>query len=118
MIAWAKGVNKKVYGLNITQSNNFTEVTFESGLKRRYLNDFRAYKQYSFKITLNDSPNDSQSEYKKFLNWYENTLMSGALSFSFIDFDDIKKTKEYFFAQAPTVQGQALKEVSISLQEA
>ncbi len=117
MIKWAENVNTKAYGLEINTNTNYTEVSFESGTKRRFLNDTRAHKKYSFKLCFDDSPDSSDTEYKRFLNWYENVDYSGAFSFEFIDFDNIKNTKEYFFIDAPSVSGQAIKEVSLSVEE-
>lgn len=118
MQSWPTNVNKKAYGLEVNTNSNYTEVSFESGQKRRFLNDTRAHKKYSFKLAMDDSPTDANSEYKQFLDWYENTLFSGALTFEFIDFDNVKNTKEYFFADAPSVSGQKIKEVSLSVEEA
>lgn len=118
MQEWPSGVNTNVYGLEIQGATNYTEITFEAGNKRRILNDLKAHKTYSFKLSMDDSPYNSSSEFKAFMTWFSETLHNGAESFEFIDLDDITKTKEYFFAQAPSASGQSPKEVSLKLEEA
>lgn len=118
METWPSGVNRKAYGLEISGATNYTEVTFEAGTKRRILNDLKAHKTYTFKLSMDDEPDNSSSEFKAFMVWYEETLHSGAQTFEFIDFDDISKTKEYFFSSAPKATGQTPKEVTLSVEEA
>lgn len=118
MKSWPEYVNRKAYGLETTLGKNYTEVSFEAGTKRRILNDLKSRRKYSFKIDMEDDPDNSGSEYKKFVAWFEDELMGGAESVSFTDFEDISKDKEYFFAESPSASGQGLKEVSITLEEA
>lgn len=118
MEKWPDGVNRRAYGLEISGAANYTEVTFEAGTKRRILNDLRAHKTYTFKLSMDDDPASGSTEFKAFMAWYEETLHSGAETFEFIDFDNVSKTKEYFMASPPKATGQSPKEVSLSLEEA
>lgn len=114
---WPDKVNKKAYGLETSFGKNYTEVSFEAGTKRRILNDLKVRKKYTFKIDMADSPKNQTSEYKVFMNWFDNTIHGGAESFSFIDFENVENEKEYFFAELPSSSGQDIKTVSFSLEE-
>lgn len=118
MKAWPDNVNREAYGLETAMGKNYTEVSFEAGTKRRVLNDLRARKKYTFKIDMDDNPDDTASEYKVFLCWFESTLHCGAESVSFTDFENPGSEKEYFFDGAPSASGQGHKVVSITLEEA
>ncbi|WP_178842698.1 hypothetical protein [uncultured Treponema sp.] len=118
MKTWPQNVSKKAYELSVTFGKNYTEVSFEAGTKRRILNDLKVRKKYSFKIDMQDDPVNQNTEYKKFMNWFETEIHGGAESFSFIDFENTAYEKEYFFSDSPSVTGQEIKTLSFSVEEA
>jgi len=118
MKSWPEKVNRKAYGLEISMGKNYTEVSFEAGTKRRVLNDLKTRRKYTFKIDMDDKPEDKSSEYKVFLRWFSESLHGGAESVSFTDFEDPDAEKEYFFDGTPSAGGQERKTVTMTLEEA
>ena len=80
-VAWHPDVNKKAYGMDSATIENVERVEFESGKARTFLKNTAAKKTHSFMLKMDDVGDNS--EYKKFVTWWESTLLGGALSFYF-----------------------------------
>lgn len=115
MVAWADGVNQKAYGMNTEYEDNLVKIQFDSGKERTYLKNSAPKKEFSFNLRFEDS--GANSEYKKFLNWYENILLSGSQSFEFPNLITHNGTAEYKMTDTPSARGQKYKEVSFSVIE-
>ena len=98
MVAWPEDVNQKAYGMNTEYEDNLVKIQFDSGKERTYLKN-------------------SSSEYKKFLNWFENVCLSGSQSFAFPNLITHSGNAEYKFTDTPSARGQKYKEVSFSVIE-
>ena len=77
MVAWPDGVNQKAYGMSIDYEDNKVEIEFDSGKKRTYLKNSSPKKEFSFNLKFDDS--GANSEFKKFLSWYDNVLSAAAV---------------------------------------
>lgn len=115
MVAWADGVNQKAYGMSTEYEDNLVKIQFDSGKERTYLKNSSPKKEFSFNLRFEDS--GANSEYKKFLNWYENVLLSGSQSFEFPNLITHNGTAEYKMTDTPSARGQKYKEVSFSVIE-
>lgn len=114
-VAWPDGVNTRAYGMETGYLENTEAVEMKSGRRVVYLKNSSPRKAFSFNLYLNDQ--GSNSEYKKFMQWYENTARSGSENFMFPDLITHSGTKEYQFSGTPTARGQKNKEVTISVVE-
>ena len=114
-VNWPDGVNNKVYGLSTTMNDNLQVQTFESGAKRTWLKNSVTKKKFSFLLLFSDRGSDS--EFKKFLSWYDNVCLSGSISFYFLNLISKSGVKEYKFTEVPTIKGNIFKEVSFDLEE-
>lgn len=110
---WAQGVNQDFYALSTTVTENVEVVEFESGAKRTYLKNSSPKKKYSFSLSL-----WTRAEEINFWNWYENTILSGSLTFGLTDLTKLSGTTEYRMTGVPSVSGQYPKTVQISVEEA
>ena len=115
MVAWPDGVNQKAYGMSIDYEDNKVEIEFDSGKKRTYLKNSSPKKEFSFNLKFDDS--GANSEFKKFLSWYDNVLLSGTQSFAFPNLITHEGTSEYKMTDTPSARGQKYKEVSFSVIE-
>lgn len=110
---WPGTVNTDFYGLTTSVKDNLQTVEFESGAKRTYLKSSEAKKTYSFSLTL-----WTLEEEEAFWSWYDDTILSGSLSFGLTDLLTGKGTTEYRLTGQPSVSGQYPKELSLSVEEA
>ena len=113
--AWATGVNTKAYGMDTGYEENSEVVEMKSGRKVSYLKNSIPRKVFSFSLMMTDD--GVNSEYRKFLYWYENTCHSGADSFLFPNLITHSGNIEYRFTSPPSARGQLHKEVSIECEE-
>jgi hypothetical protein len=114
-VAWHPDVNKKAYGMDTAPIENVERVEFESGKARTYLKNTAAKKTHSFMLKLEDVGDNS--EYKKFVAWWETNLLGGALSFYFPDLITHDSDTEYRPIGTYSATGQKWKEVSITVEE-
>jgi len=114
-VAWSASVNTNAYGLDIGGGDNVERVEFESGKSRTYLKNSVPKKLYSFILSMEDV--GSSSEFKAFVTWWENTLLSGSLSFLFPNLITHSGTSEYRPTGTYSANGQKRKEVTISVEE-
>ena len=114
-VAWHPDVNKKAYGMDTAPMENVERVEFESGKARTFLKNTAAKKTHSFMLKMYDVGDNS--EYKKFVTWWESTLLSGALSFYFPDLITHDGDTEYRPLGTYSAAGQKWKEVSITVEE-
>lgn len=115
MVAWPDGVNTKAYGMNTGYEDNLVKIKFDSGKERTYLKNSSPKKKFSFNLKLEDV--GENSEYKKFLRWFENVCLSGSQSFAFPNLITHNGAAEYKFTDTPSSRGQKYKEVSFSVIE-
>lgn len=114
------------YGLDGSYTENTEEVSFKSGRTIQYLKNSTPKKQYSLNLWLNDTKaitdstlGQSRTEFGWFLYWYENTVKSGTETFyleNIVTRDDT--FNEYRLIDIPSWNGQANKEVTITIEEA
>lgn len=99
-VQWPGGVNTKIYGLSSGAEENYVEVKFESGKRRRFLKNTKASKTHSFNLNLY-----SKEEELTFWAWYNDTLKCGAESFVLADLINHDVNKTYLLASTPSVDG-------------
>lgn len=114
-VFWPSGVNTDAYGMDNGGGNNVTFVEFESGKARSFLKNSAPKKVFSFVIEMEDV--GETSEYKTFIAWWDNTLLSGALSFYFPNLITHSGLKEYRMTDSYSSTGQKNKEVKFSVEE-
>ena len=114
-VAWHPDVNQKAYGMDTAPMENVERVEFESGKARTYLKNTAAKKTHSFMLKLEDDGADS--EYRKFVTWWEYTLLGGSLSFYFPNLITHDGYTEYRPIGTYSATGQKWKEVSITVEE-
>lgn len=114
-VSWPSGVNQDAYGMDTSGGDNVEYTDFESGKKRTHLLNTTPKKQFSFMLNLNDD--GAGSEYKLFVAWWEQTLLSGSLSFLFPDLITHSSNTEYLATEAYSVTGQLNKEVTLTVEE-
>lgn len=115
MVTWPATVNTDAYGMETTVIENVERVEFESGKARTYLKNSAQKKQFSFLLSMDDI--GPSSEYKTFVEWWDDTLLSGSLSFGFPDLITHTGTTEYRPLGPYTSSGQKRKEVTIAVEE-
>lgn len=115
MVAWPDGVNQKAYGMNTDGGDNLVRIKFDSGKERTYLKNSSAKKEFDFNLKFDDV--GENSEYKKFLNWWDNVCLSGSQSFAFPNLITHQGMAEYKFTDTYKARGQNPKEVSLSVIE-
>lgn len=113
MESWSKNVNTDFYALSEGVTENVNTVEFESGVKRTYLKNSVAKKTFSFSLML-----WTKEEERAFWSWYDDTILSGTLTFGLPDFITGTGTTEYRLTEKPSVSGQYPKELSLSVEEA
>lgn len=114
-VNWPAGVNQKAYGMETSPIENVERIEFESGKARTFLKNTAAKKAHTFMLSMEDV--GASSEYKLFLAWYENVLLSGALSFYFPDLITHDGDTEYRLLEPFSASGQKRKELSFSVEE-
>ena len=115
MVTWPATVNTDAYGMESTPIENVERIEFESGKSRTYLKNSAQKKQFSFLLTMKDV--GASSEYKDFVEWWDNTLLSGSLSFGFPDLITHTGTTEYRPIAVYSATGQKRKEVTLTVEE-
>lgn len=115
VISWSSAVNTKAYGMETDGGDNFETVSFESGKQRLYLKNNTAKKIFTFSLAMDDT--GASSEYKTFVEWWENTLLSGTLPFYFPDLITHSGNTEYQATKTYSVTGQKTKIVTLSVEE-
>lgn len=116
MVAWDEQVNMDAYGLDISGGDNLVTTEFESGKKRSYKKNSVGKKIFSFNLRMYDI--GSNSEFKRFVMWWDNVLHSGAETFAFPDLLNRGYMTEYRVTESYSANGQKWKEVSLSVEEA
>lgn len=114
-VAWPLGVNTDAYGMDIGGGDNVATLEFESGKARTYLKNSKSKKVFSFVIEMEDV--GTSSEFKTFLAWWDNTLLSGSLSFLFPNLITHSGNIEYRATQTYSATGQKRKEVKFTVEE-
>lgn len=118
MANWNSHVNTNFYGLDSTFIDNTKEVSFASGRKIKYLKNTTPKKRFSFMLSVDDKKRvEGKTEFEWFLYWYENEVYSGTESFKLLDFITHSALKDYILDGVPTWKGQAIKEISLSIEE-
>lgn len=112
MEKWPDKVNTDFWALETSVNENTQSVEFESGIKRTYLKNSVAKKTYTFSLALNN-----KTEELAFWNWYDNTILSGSLSFSLYDFLTQSEITEYRLTSKPSVSGQYPKTLNLTVEE-
>lgn len=116
-VAWPAGVNTNAYGMEMDPIPNVERIEFESGKPRTYLKNSAGRKRFAFILSMEDVGPDS--EYKAFLQWWDETLLGGALSFLFPDLITHAGLTEYMSSDATFgVSGQRRKDVKLTVEEA
>lgn len=109
---WASNVNQNFFGLTTTVNENVNTIEFESGVKRTYLKNTTPKKKHSLSLNL-----WTKTEEVAFWNWYEDTILSGSLTFGLTDFSTQNKITEYRLVSVPSVSGQYPKTIILQLEE-
>ena len=110
---WSSDVNKNFYGLTTTTIENINTIEFESGVKRTYLKNTTPKKKYSVSLDL-----WTKEEEVAFWSWYNDTILSGSLTFGLTDFTTQNGTTEYRLTSVPNVSGQYPKTLTLQIEEA
>lgn len=110
---WPSGVNRNFWGLSTSVKDNLQVVEFESGAKRTYLKNSQAKKTFSFSLSL-----WTKAEEMSFWGWYEDTILSGSLTFALPDFITHAALTEYRLTGQPSVSGQYPKTLTLNVEEA
>lgn len=114
-VAWPSGVNTDAYGMDLGGGDNVAVIEFESGKARTFLKNSAPKKVFSFVIEMEDI--GASSEFKTFLDWWDNTLLSGSQSFLFPNLVTHTGLIEYRPTQTYSATGQKNKEVKFSVEE-
>ena len=119
-IEWSENVNTRFYGQDGTYVENWEEVEYKSGRRIYYLKNTLPAKSIAVNLMLNDRKAervDGKTEFEWFLYWYEYVCKSGTETFYLTDLISGNSTREYRLTEAPTWEGQAFKEVTLTLEE-
>lgn len=117
-VAWSDSVNTKAFNVDTGYKDNLVKIKFESGKERSYMMNSKAKKTFSFSLSLdNTATSNGLNEYETFLKWYEDILLSGAMSFLFPDLITKTGNKEYILTDTPKFSGQRTKTASLSVEE-
>jgi hypothetical protein len=114
-IAWPETVNTDAYGMELVPSPNVERIEFESGKGRSYLKNSVAKKTFAFMLTMIDD--GVGSEYRTFVSWWDLTLLSGSLSFTFPDLITHTGLTEYEMMGEYSASGQVRKVVQFQVRE-
>lgn len=120
-VDWDSHVNTRFYGQDGTYVENFEEVEYKSGRRTYYLKNSLPAKSIACSLMLSDKRGervDGKTEFEWFLFWYERVCKSGTETFLLTDLITQDGEREYRLTDVPTWEGQAYKEVSLTLEEA
>lgn len=120
-VNWDSRVNSRFYGAEGSYAENFEEVEFKSGRRIFYLKNSLPAKSFAVSLSLSDRKEGSvggKTEFEWFLYWYEYVAKSGTETFYLPDLVSGEGSREYRLTDVPTWTGQAVKEVSLALEEA
>lgn len=113
-VQWPEDVNKKFYGLTTGADENYVEVQFESGRKRRFKKNSTVPCTHSFSFLLKN-----KAEEKAFWRWYKEDLQGGAVEFEIPSILDPSENQCYMLASPPSVdKSQYPKEATLEVYEA
>lgn len=115
-VSWPAGVNTDAYGMDKEPNDNVEMIRFESGKPRTYLKNSVGKKQFSFMLSFDDSV--VGGEYDLFVEWWDEVLLSGSLTFYFPDLRKRDQLTEYHALGDYGSSGQGIKEVSLTVVEA
>ena len=116
-ISWAQNVNTNFYGLDGSPIENREEVKFKSGRVIYHKLNSAQKKTHSVKLRLDDVVKTSgMTEFERFLAWYDGDNGSGTAEVTLTDIEAKTGTKVYFVT-LENWNGQAFKELSLTLQE-
>lgn len=119
-VKWPDNVNKKAYGQDSSFVENREEVKYKSGRRSYYLLNSVAKKSHAVVMKFDDKKiiADGKTEFQLFLDWFENTLMSGTNAFYFPDVTLRSGVdRVYIMTSAPTYSGQSMKEVNFTIED-
>ena len=119
-IEWSENVNTRFYGQDGTYVENWEEVEYKSGRRVYYLKNTLPAKSIAVNLMLNDRKAervDGKTEFEWFLYWYEYVCKSGTETFYLTDLISGNSTREYRLTEVPTWEGQAFKEVTLTIEE-
>lgn len=115
-VNWCQNVNTDAYGMDDGADDNLETVTFESGKKRTFLKNSAPKMIFTFTLNMKDDKT-ANCEYRRFWEWWKNTLLSGSLSFYFPNLLTHSGYGEYKMTAVPSANGQKNKVVTISVEE-
>ena len=115
-VTWPNNVNSDAYDLQTGTTDNYTEITFENGTKRRFLKNSESKQKFTFSIALKDDCSQA-CEYAYFWAWYKDDLLSGVKNFYFPDLTNKGTLTEYRMTSTPSASGQKTKTIRISCEE-
>lgn len=118
MEIWCNKVNQNFYGLDSSYTENTKSISFSSGRKITYLKNTTPKKKYALLLSVDDLKKiEGKTEFEWFLDWYENTILSGTEEFLLNDVITHKGLKSYVLSSIPTWKGQAIKQISLTIEE-
>lgn len=110
---WNSNVNTDFFNLTTFPEDNVIRIGYESGRESTCLKNSTPKKQHSFTLLL-----WNRTEELAFWDWYENTILSGTLSFILTNLLSRTGNKEYKMTSVPTVESGAYpKELTINVKE-
>lgn len=116
---WSALVNSDFYGADSGYKDNTEEVEFKSGRSIAYLKNSVPKKTHAVSLKCNDTGTqrvDGKTEFEHFLDWFENTVKSGAVPFYLADIVTHSGRRLYRI-KVTGWTGQRSKEVDIELEE-
>ena len=118
-INWSAYCNTDFYGQDGGFVENTEKVEFKSGRTIEYLKNSRLKKNHSLNLALKDKGTpkiNGKTEFEHFLEWYENTALSGTVPCNLTDIITGSGTKQYLI-KVDGWTGQRTKEISLTLEE-
>lgn len=117
MTTWPLNVNNNFYGLDGAAEENRVQIKFKSGRTIYHKLNTAIKKIHNLKLRLNDSvKTDGQTEFERFLSWYENENGSGTVPVELTDIEAKTGTKNYYVTLS-NWNGQRYKELSLKIEE-
>lgn len=117
MAQWPNNVNNDFYGLDGTPEDNREQVKYKSGRTIYYKKNSLQKISHAVLLRLNDSvKTDGETEFERFLSWYETTAGSGTVPVTLTDIEAKTGTKDYYVT-ITSWNGQRYKELSLTLEE-
>ncbi len=118
---WSENVNARFYGQDGGYAENTEKVEFKGGRTVEYLKNSTPKKTHAVSLCVGDTGTpvkDGRTEFGHFLDWYENTVMSGTVPFYLTDLTTGSGRRLYRLTEPPSWTGQRHKEISLVLEEA